>query len=98
VKSYFVYILRCADGTLYCGYTDNIEKRVATHNSAKGAKYTKPAARRPVILLKSLKFATKNDALKCEWWIKNKLTRDEKTSLTERQLKLRFNQYMKKRA
>ena len=37
---YYVYILRCADGTLYTGITDDVERRVAAHNSGKGAKYT----------------------------------------------------------
>ncbi|MEG2676465.1 MAG: GIY-YIG nuclease family protein, partial [Clostridia bacterium] len=38
---FYIYILECADGTLYCGYTNDIVARVATHNAGKGAKYTK---------------------------------------------------------
>ena len=48
-KEYFVYLLKCADDTLYCGYTNNLEERIKSHNSSeKGAKYTK--TRRPVNL------------------------------------------------
>lgn len=76
---YFVYILECADLTLYIGSTNNIEKRITAHNSSKtGAKYTK--ARRPVILKYSESFETKSDALKREHELK-KLTRQEKLKL-----------------
>jgi putative endonuclease len=78
-KEYFVYLLKCADGTLYCGYTDNIEKRVETHNSSeRGAKYTRN--RRPVSLFYFEKFDNKSDALKREHTIK-KLSRIEKLKL-----------------
>ena len=46
---YFVYILRCRDGTLYTGYTNNLERRLTAHNAGKGAKYTR--SRLPVILV-----------------------------------------------
>ena len=48
---YFAYIMRCADGTLYTGYTDNPERRLRVHNAGKGAKYTRP--RRKVYALPS---------------------------------------------
>ena len=77
--SYFVYILECKDGSLYTGSTNDIEKRVRTHNTAKtGAKYTK--ARRPVKLVHSESFETKSEALKREAVIK-KLSREEKLGL-----------------
>ncbi len=44
----YTYILTCADGTLYCGWTNHLEQRVKAHNEGRGAKYTK--ARRPVVL------------------------------------------------
>ncbi len=76
---YFVYILECADSTLYIGSTNNIEKRIAAHNTSKtGAKYTK--ARRPVILKYYESFETKSDALRREHELK-KLTRQEKLKL-----------------
>ncbi len=76
---YFIYILKCNDGTLYTGSTNDIEKRVVTHNSgATGAKYTK--ARCPVELIYQEEFETKSQALKREWEIK-KLSRRDKLTL-----------------
>lgn len=76
---YFVYILECSDGTLYIGSTNDIEKRIHTHNTAKtGAKYTK--GRRPVCLKYSESFTTKSDALKRECELK-KLSRTQKIEL-----------------
>lgn len=74
----FVYILECSDGTFYTGYTDNVEKRVAVHNSKKGAKYTR--SRLPVKLVYFEEQPTKSDALKRENEIK-KLTRTQKQQL-----------------
>ena len=48
-SKYYMYVLLCADGTFYGGFTNDVAKRVATHNAGKGAKYTK--TRRPVFLL-----------------------------------------------
>jgi len=76
---YYVYILECADKTLYTGYTTDLDKRIKNHNESKvGAKYTK--ARRPVALKYSEKLATLSEALKREIEIKN-LTRKEKLKL-----------------
>jgi len=63
-----VYIVRCADDTLYTGITNNIDKRIVKHNKGTGAKYTK--ARRPVILVKSIECVNKSEALKLEYKIK----------------------------
>jgi putative endonuclease len=80
---HFTYILKCADTTLYVGYTKDVAKRVATHNTGKaGAKYTK--ARRPVVLLYSEKHRTLSAALKREHAIK-KLSRAEKLALIQSQ-------------
>ncbi len=77
--SYFVYTVLCADGTLYTGYTNNIEKRVEAHNKGNsGAKYTK--ARRPVSLVYSQECSTKGEALKREYILKQ-LSREEKLKL-----------------
>lgn len=76
---YYIYILRCADGTLYTGSTNDLEKRVYAHNTSKtAAKYTR--SRRPVKLVYSEKFRTKNKALKREWEIKG-MEREEKLDL-----------------
>ncbi len=75
---YYVYLLRCRDDTLYCGYTNDVEKRVQTHNRGEGAKYTK--TRLPVTLVYEEACDTKSQALKREWAIK-KMTREEKLAL-----------------
>lgn len=77
--SYFVYILECADKTLYIGSTNDLEKRLHAHNNLKsGARYTK--SRRPVALKYSKMFRTLGKALSREAAIK-KLTRKEKLEL-----------------
>ncbi|WP_240649006.1 GIY-YIG nuclease family protein [Anaerosphaera multitolerans] len=75
---YFVYIVQCSDGTLYTGYTNNLEKRIQTHNEKKGAKYTK--SRTPVKLKYFESFEDKSKAMKREYEIK-KLKREEKLTL-----------------
>lgn len=77
-SSNYTYIVRCADGTLYCGWTNDIEKRIEAHNSGKGAKYTK--ARRPVSLVYFEEFETKQEAMSREANIK-KLSREAKLAL-----------------
>jgi putative endonuclease len=81
VENYIVYILTCADGTLYTGITTDVLRRVREHNSSsKGAIYTK--ARRPVSLVYSQRCATRSEALKREGKIK-KLTRAQKLTLCD---------------
>ncbi len=75
---YYVYLLKCADDTLYCGYTTDVQKRVAAHNLGKGAKYTRN--RLPVELRYVEEYSTKSEALKREWAIK-RLSRNEKIQL-----------------
>lgn len=77
---YYVYILRCSDGTLYTGITDSLERRLAAHNSGKGAKYTR--GRGPVELLYQEACPNKSVALRRELYIK-KLRRSEKLRLIE---------------
>lgn len=77
-KMHYVYILECADGTLYTGWTTDLEKRIKAHNEKKGAKYTK--SRTPVSLYYYEEFETKSEALKRESRIK-KLKRKDKTML-----------------
>lgn len=76
----YTYILRCRDGSLYTGWTNNMEKRLNCHNAGKGAKYTK--ARLPVELAYFETFQTKKEAMQREWEIK-KMTRKEKIALIE---------------
>lgn len=77
-KENYTYILRCSDGTLYTGWTNDMDKRLAMHNSGKGAKYTK--GRTPVELVYCEKFAEKKEAMRREYEIKQ-LTRKEKDQL-----------------
>lgn len=74
----YTYILKCADGTLYTGWTNNIDKRVAVHNRGKGSKYTR--ARLPVELFYFEEFETKKAAMSREWHI-NRMTHVEKMKL-----------------
>ena len=76
----FVYILRCKDGSLYTGWTNDLENRVNMHNSGLGAKYTR--GRGPCKLVYFETFETKQEAQKREYAIK-KLTREAKEKLIE---------------
>ena len=76
----YTYILECADGTLYCGWTNHLQERVAAHNAGKGARYTK--SRRPVVLKYYETFSTKQEAMRREWAVKQ-LSRKEKLELIE---------------
>lgn len=77
---FFVYMLRCADGTLYTGYTTNLDARLRLHNGEGkgGAKYTR--SRRPVTLAYFEEYEEKNEALRRECEIK-KLSKAEKEAL-----------------
>ena len=77
-KEHFVYILKCADGSFYTGYTTDPERRTKVHNSGKGAKYTR--ARLPVELIYTETFDHKTDAQRREYAIKQ-LTRAGKEKL-----------------
>ena len=71
----YTYILKCKDGSLYTGWTNDLEQRVAAHNTGKGAKYTK--ARRPVELVYFEEFETKEQAMKREYAIKQMARKDK---------------------
>ena len=75
-----VYMLRCADGTLYTGWTSDLDRRLKTHAAGKGGKYTR--ARLPVQLVYTERFETEHEARSREWYIK-RLTRAQKLALTE---------------
>lgn len=76
--SWWVYILRCADDTLYTGVTDDVERRLAAHNSGKGAKYTR--GRGPVAVVYREEQPDKSQALRRELALK-RLTRPQKLAL-----------------
>lgn len=74
----YTYILRCGDGSIYTGWTNNLEKRLEAHNAGRGGRYTR--SRLPVKLVYYESFDTKNEAMRREAAIK-KLTRQEKEKL-----------------
>ena len=74
----YAYLLLCADGSYYCGYTTEPKRRLQAHNSGKGAKYTR--SRGPCTLVYIERCASKRDALRREWEIKQ-LTHREKEAL-----------------
>ena len=76
----FVYLLRCADDTLYCGWTTDIDRRLAAHRSGTASRYTR--SRRPVELAVVIPVANRSAALREEARIK-RLTRDAKLRLIE---------------
>lgn len=77
-KKYFTYILLTEQNTLYCGYTDDVEKRFQAHLEGRGAKYTR--SHKPIKIVYQKEFETKSDAMKEERKIK-KLSRFEKLKL-----------------
>ena len=78
----YMYVLECSDGTLYTGYSTDVQKRLAVHNTGKGAKYTR--ARLPVKLLYQEEYPDKSSAMSAEALFKHK-TRQEKLAYIETQ-------------
>ena len=78
----YVYIVRCADGTLYTGWTTDVERRVAQHNTGRGARYTR--MHRPVALVYREEAPDRSTAMRRERAIK-KLDRERKERLVELQ-------------
>lgn len=74
----YAYLVRCSDNSLYAGWTNNIEKRIKSHNDGTGAKYTK--SRRPVTLAYLEEFDTKSEAMKREAALKQ-MTHGQKEEL-----------------
>ena len=81
---YYVYILSCADGTLYTGITTDLARRISDHNRKKGARYT--ASRTPVVLVYSECHDNRSEALKRELEIKG-MKREDKIKLIDTQKK-----------
>ena len=76
--SWYVYMLRCRDGSLYTGYTDDVDRRLAVHNSGKGAKYTR--SRLPVSVAYREECPDRSAAMKREFAIKQ-LSKQEKEAI-----------------
>lgn len=72
----YMYVVKCADGSLYTGYTTDLDRRIKAHNAGKGAKYTK--SRLPVKLIYWERFDSKEGAMSAEYHFKKKKTRQQK--------------------
>ena len=94
--SSFVYILKCGDGSLYTGYTNDLDKRLKSHNKGIASKYT--ASRLPLVMVFSEECKDKSDALKKEYFIKT-LSRKDKIKLIEKKLSLQdlYDEYILKK-
>lgn len=84
----YVYLLLCSDGSYYCGYTSDPERRLRQHNAGQGAKYTR--GRGPCRLVYTEKCASRGEALRRECALK-RLTHEEKAALAEAQRKESVN-------
>ncbi len=81
----YMYVVECRDGSYYTGYTTDVKKRVAVHNSGKGAKYTR--ARLPVKLIYAQGFDSKEEAMSAEAFLKRKKRAQKERFLSENQEK-----------
>ena len=81
-RTNFTYVLRCGDGSLYTGWTNDLKKRVQAHNAGTGSKYTR--SHRPVELVYYECFETKEEAMQREYAIKH-LSREEKEALIRKE-------------
>lgn len=79
----YTYIVRCSDGSLYTGWTNDLRQRIRRHNDGTGAKYTK--TRRPVALVYFETYQTKEEAMRREYAIK-KMRRSQKEKLLEQKI------------
>lgn len=81
MSKHYLYVLMCSDGTYYTGYTNDLEKRIRTHNEGKGAKYTR--GRLPAILVYKEEYDLKKEAMQAEYRFKQ-LTRQQKERIIRR--------------
>ncbi|MGM9907897.1 GIY-YIG nuclease family protein [Limosilactobacillus sp.] len=70
-NKYYMYVLYCADDTLYCGFTTNVAHRLAMHETGRGAKYTRVKSRHPLRLIYQMAFDNKHAALSAEYRFKH---------------------------
>ena len=86
--SHHFYVLKCKDGSLYAGYTNDVPKRLSTPNAGKGAKYTR--ARLPVALIHHESFETKQEAMRAEYAFKQLPRRKKEAYLKKRGVAVEF--------
>lgn len=90
-KPYYMYVLHCADDSLYCGFTDDVKHRVSQHQHFKGAKYTKVKARHPLTLIYWQEFASKHDALSAEYHFKHQSRKQKEQYLQKHGVSLKHS-------
>lgn len=82
--NHYLYVLGCADGSLYCGYTTNVARRLHQHQTGRGAKYTRVAHRHPLFLLYSERYLDKHSAMAAEAAFKRLSRRQKEAYLAKR--------------
>lgn len=82
-KTNYFYVLYCRDNTLYGGYTTNLSRRLKEHNSGQGAKYTRPARRRPAKFLYAEAYPSRSLAMKAEYAFKRQSRVEKEAFLKE---------------
>jgi len=95
-QEWVVYLILCSDKSVYCGITNNLKKRLAAHNSGRGAKYTR--SRRPVRLLSVSPKLTQSDALKLEYCVKQVPAGEKQNELAKGEGTLTINAMTEVRA
>lgn len=83
-----MYVLHCADGSLYCGFTNDVQRRFTVHQTYRGAKYTRVKSRHPLKLLYWCEYLTKHDALSAEYHFKHQSRRKKERFLHLRGIKV----------
>jgi putative endonuclease len=86
VQAWYLYLIRCGDGSIYTGVATDVSRRLAEHRGGKGARYLR--GRGPLLLARKVRVGAKSDAFKMEWRVK-RLSRGKKEKLIARKIKLK---------
>jgi putative endonuclease len=86
VKPWYLYLVRCGDGTIYTGISNDVSRRLAAHRAGKGARYMK--GRSPLVLARKIRVGAKSDAGRAEWRVK-RLPRGKKEKLIAGKIRLK---------
>ena len=86
MKPWYLYLVRCNDGTLYTGISNNVERRLAAHGSGRGARYLR--GRAPLVLARKVRVGSRIDALQVERRVK-RMRRDKKEKLIQGKIRLK---------
>ncbi len=86
MKPWYLYLVRCNDGTLYTGISNDVQRRLSAHLSGRGARYLR--GRGPLLLARKVRVGSRNDALKVERRVK-RMRRDKKEKLIQGKIRLK---------